>query len=426
MKIIYLHQYFATPSMPGGTRSYELASRLVEYGHEVHVVTTDRALGPSSHGWRESIEGGIHVHWTAVPYANQMNVPRRIAAFARFALRAMSKAVELRGDVVFATSTPLTIAIPGLWAARRNSIPLVFEIRDLWPDVPIAMGFLRNPLARWAARKLELVAYSGSERIVALAPGMKSHVLSKGIEEHRVAMIPNGCDIDLFSRQQEHVAALRESTEWLRGRRLVVYCGAIGLVNGVDYLVRLAANVRRRDPEVRFAVIGAGRMEPFVRSQAQLHGVLDENFFMLGELPKQEAATWVCAADIAVALINGPEILWRHATQNKFFDALAAGKPIANNFRGWQSETAVEANAGLILNADDTELAANELLERLHDSAWMREAGRNAAALGISRFNRDQHAEQLNSVLLSAVDDYRRRNETPARTDVNPDRIAPP
>ena len=196
----------------------------------------------------------------------------------------------------------------------------------------------------------------------------------------------------------------------------------------MDYLVRLAAAARRHDPEVRFAVIGAGRMEAFVRDQARIHGVLDENFFMLGELPKREAATWVCAADIAVALIAGPEILWRHATQNKFFDALAAGKPIANNFRGWQSEIAEEANAGLILDANDTELAASQLIGRLHDSVWLQEAGRNAATLGASRFNRDRHAEQLNSVLLSAVEDYRRRNEAQARNDkrVDADRITPP
>ena len=409
MKIIYLHQYFTTPRMAGGTRSYELATRLVGLGHEVHMITSDRSSGDKQTSpWRETEEGGIRVHWTAVSYRNEMSPVKRIAAFVTFGLRAMRKASELKGDVIFATSSPLTIAIPAIWASYRNRIPMVFEIRDLWPAVPIAMGVIRNPLARWAALRLERMAYERAERVVALAPGMKDHVVSKGIPDENVSIIPNGADVELFSAHPES-ENLREKLRWLDHRPLVVYCGAIGQVNGVDYLAHVAAEVAKIDSEIRFAVIGSGRLEPQVRDTASSLGILNKNFFLMGELVKEQAATWVRTADMTIALITGPEILWRHATQNKFFDSLAAGKPVANNFTGWQSEIAVEEEAGLILDSDDYSMAAKQLVAKLADPDWMKRASANAAALGRTRFNRDAHAKQLAAVLNDALRDYRQR-----------------
>ena len=87
MKIIYLHQYFNTPDMAGGTRSYEFARRLVDGGHDVHMVTTDQAMQESSK-WRITTEAGITVHWAPVYYNNTMSFIRRIVSFFLFAIRA--------------------------------------------------------------------------------------------------------------------------------------------------------------------------------------------------------------------------------------------------------------------------------------------------------------------------------------------------
>ena len=156
MKIVYLHQCVVTPDMPGGTRSYEMGRRLVEAGHEVHMITSDQSgrIG-ASEGWRFTEEAGIHVHWTTVPYGNEMPYGERIKAFFLFAWRSAREAARVGGDLVFATSTPLTIALPAVYAAKRCGIPMVFEVRDLWPAVPIALGALKNPLSRRLARRLE-------------------------------------------------------------------------------------------------------------------------------------------------------------------------------------------------------------------------------------------------------------------------------
>jgi hypothetical protein len=148
MRIVYLHQYFITPQMAGGSRSYEMARRLVAAGHEVHMVTSDQTGKDDGTRWRASVETGINVHCTPVGYDNEMAYRQRIGAFLRFAWRAARKARELGPDIIFATSTPLTIAIPAAYAARRCRVPMVFEVRDLWPAVPIAIGAIRNPSLR--------------------------------------------------------------------------------------------------------------------------------------------------------------------------------------------------------------------------------------------------------------------------------------
>ena len=402
MKIIYLHQYFLTPSMAGGTRSYEMARRLVRAGHQVHMVTTDQRSSGNAPDWRESNEAGILVHWANVPYSNHMNVAQRLAAFAVFAMKATAMAARLDADVLFATSTPLTIAIPALLTSAWKRIPFVFEVRDMWPDVPIAMGVIRNPLVTRLARWLEKLTYRRAAHVVALAPGMREDIIAKGIAAEKVSVIPNGCDLDVFSAPPGH-ASPREEFAWLGKRKLVLFAGTIGLVNGVDYLVRLARGVSVVDPEVRFAVIGAGRERDAVRALAQREGVLNQNFFMLDAVPKTELARWLHAADLIVALFTGPRVIWKDAVQNKFFDALAAGKPIANNFDGWQSRIAADAGIGLILDPQDIEQAAQQLVAALHDESWLSSVPDKARALAEGPFNRDTLALQLQDVLAKAA-----------------------
>jgi glycosyltransferase involved in cell wall biosynthesis len=402
MRIVYLHQYFSTPSMAGGARSYQMARRLVALGHEVFMVTSDQQPRAGTSPWRESQEAGIRVFWAAVPYDNTMSYRHRIRAFLSFAWRAARKAAELRGDVVFATSTPLTIALPAVYAARRAKCPMVFEVRDLWPAVPIAIGALRNPLLKAAASWLERFAYRNATEIVALAPGMAESIAASGYPSGSITVIPNGCDLDVFGGT-DGGRALRASNAWLAERPLLVFAGTFGLVNGMDYLVRLAAAIARLDPDVRLVGVGTGREFEATKTLAAQLGVLDKTLFLTGQRPRSEVAAWLQAADMTLALFTGPQIVWRDAVQNKFFDSLAAGKPVANNFAGWQAKVAVEAGAGLILSPTSHDLAAEQVVRVLRDRAWLTTASVAASELARTRFNRDGLAVDLAGVLERAV-----------------------
>ncbi|MCX6360325.1 MAG: glycosyltransferase family 4 protein [Armatimonadetes bacterium] len=401
MRVTYLHQYANLPEHGGPTRSYEMARRLAAAGHQVNLVTSDhRRLHGSPGRWTVTEQAGFTAHWYGLAYANQMGYASRAAAFVRFAAAAAARSADLPADVVYATSTPLTIALPGVWAARRQRCPMVFEVRDLWPEVPIALGALPGPLAP-AARRLERFAYHNSARVVALSPGMRDGVIAAGYPAERITVVPNSCDFDVFDLPPTAGQAIRERTPWLGGRPLALYAGALGKVNGVSAIVRLARHMGSLQPDVRFAIIGDGREEAIVRELALETGVLGASLFMLPPMPKPEVARWLSAATITMStVINVPQ-LWPNSA-NKFFDSLAAGRPIAINHGGWQADLLAETGAGLVLHPTDAADAAAALSRALSDPRWLSGASAAAAELGRSRFSRDALARDLERALREA------------------------
>lgn len=387
--------------MPGGSRAYEMARRLVSSGHEVHMVTSYRLQDIKDTGWFKTEEAGIHVHWLPVPYTNHMGYTNRIKSFFRFAIRAAQKAASLDGDVIFATSTPLTIALPGAYAARRNRIPMVFEVRDLWPELPIAIGALKDPVSRWAARRLERFAYRHAARVVALSPGMAEGVVRTGYPEDRISIIPNSADLNLFSYDSERADRFRREHPELGTGPVVLYAGTLGRINGVVYMVHLAAHVREKHPEIRFVVIGSGQEEEHIQAVAREHGVYADNFFMYPRLPKKDVVDAFSAASIVTSwFIDLPEMEANSA--NKFFDGLASGTAIAINYGGWQAELLRETGAGVILSRDYEE-AATQLVDLLNDSVRLERAGNAARKLAEDRFSRDELAAKLEQILLEVA-----------------------
>jgi glycosyltransferase involved in cell wall biosynthesis len=405
MKISYLHQYYNTPDMIGGTRSHEMARRLVARGHDVTLITSWR-VPDEKRGWFQTEEEGVHVHWIPVPYSNRMSYGRRIRAFLQFAWQSAIRAAAIPADVVFATSTPLTIALPAIYASRRQNVPMVFEVRDLWPELPIAMGAVRNPLLKVGSRWLEKYAYGNASRVVALSPGMRDGVVRVGYSPERVTVIPNSADLDLFDPECSDGSAFRSEHSELLDAPLVVYSGTIGKINGVDYLVRIAAAARDQRLAANFVVVGEGQDEGRVRREAERLGVLRRNFHMLPSVPKRDMPKVLAAADVALSLFIDLKPMWANSA-NKFFDALASGTPVAINYGGWQADLLKQTGAGVVLPANDPERAARLLGDLLGDVSRHRAAGRAARLLAEQRFSRDVLADQLERVLRGAVEGSR-------------------
>lgn len=404
MKITYLHQYFNTPSMSGGTRSYEMAKRLVAMGHEVTMITSWREPTEEVE-WFETCESGIKVCWLPIEYSNHMSYRERIKAFFRFATLAARKASSMSADIVFATSTPLTIAFPGIIAAKRLRVPMVFEVRDLWPELPIAIGAIKNPLLKYAASLLEKIAYRNAARVVALSPGMKAGVIRAGFPEHRVEVIPNSADLELFDPANTTAGTFLTDKPELIGRKIVMYAGTLGVINGVGYLVRTAKEALEAGSDIRFVIVGAGAELDKIVRDAQESDVLGRNLHIYPPVPKENMPSVLASADIAVSLFVDLEPMWANSA-NKFFDALAAAKPIAINYGGWQADIIEEAGAGFRLPADDPKLAFSLISEFIHDEKALQAAAGASRGVATAMFDREHLAQQLERVFLDVRDEY--------------------
>lgn len=401
MRIVYLHQYYNTPAMSGGTRSYEMARRWSAAGHDVHVVTSSREARHRRE-WRQTIEDGVTVHWCTVPYDNAMSFADRIRAFVRFSTLASRKTLQLRPDVIFATSTPLTIIIPAAIGKLLRRAPLVFEVRDLWPELPIATGYLKNPVLKMAARALESFSYRVSAQVVALSPGMADGVAKAGVARERITIAPNACDIERFDVDAAIGQQYRDQQPWLGDRPLVVYCGTLGWINGVGYLARVAAAMASINPDVAFAVYGSGRDHESVRALANELGVLERNFFMMGRVAKSEMPAILSAATVATSLfLPIPEMCANSA--NKFFDALAAGRPVAINYGGWQAGLLAHSGAGIVLDPTDPHRSALDLQAIITDTGRLGLARQAARNLAREKFSRDVISSRVLAAVESAL-----------------------
>lgn len=401
MRIVYIHQYYCNPQMAGGIRSYEQARRLVERGHEVHVVTTDITEGKRELGWRETNDDGVHVHWFSVPYANTMSYARRLRAFAEFMALATVKATRIKADLVFATSTPLTVAVPGVLASKLSRSPFVFEVRDLWPEVPIKMGALRNPVARRLAGGLANFAYRNASEVIALSPGMAAGVTARR-PGTRTTMIPNAADIAMFDVKPAAVQRFRARHEWLGDRPLIVYTGALGKVNGVEYLVHAARRMQEIDPDVQVLIVGHGMEWEPTKALAKSYGLLDDTVHMWPKVPKSDLPVILGAATMSTSFVRPIKALWDNSA-NKFFDALAASRPIAINHGGWQADLLNETGAGLVLDPEDAADAGEKFAKYVRDDQWLSRARAAAHTLAVERFSRDLLFDRFEQVLNRTV-----------------------
>lgn len=400
MKITYIHQYFATPQSNGGIRSYEMAKRLVEQGHEVNVITTSAFL-PSpekySEQWNLDSIDGIKLHIYKLPYSNNIPFWKRIIIFLTFCLKSTLYARSIKTDIVFATSTPLTIAIPGVLSARKNKVPFIFEVRDLWPDVPIALGILKNPISQFLAKSLEKWAYKNASHIIALSPGMAEGV-KKSSANSKVSIIPNASDLELFSVDDKLGLAYRKKHDWLGDRPLCVYTGTFGKVNNLSYIVNVAKETLSLNPEVRFALIGTGAQFELLKEKSLDNGTFNKNLFFLPPVPKSELPQILNAADISISTVLPIKELW-HNSANKFFDALAASRPIAINHYGWQADLIENQQVGLVMPPDSPKDAAIALNSYLSDRSKMQQLQRNSLELAQNEFSRDLLFEKFSQVI---------------------------
>ena len=388
MRITYIHQHFVLPGEPGGSRPYEFARRMAAAGHEVTMICgRDEAM--------DKTVDGIHVRRLAIPYRNEMSKRERIVSFFNFLVRASAVAARVPADVIYASSTPLTVAVPGIVAKFTQRAPLVAEIRDLWPEVPIKLGYLNNPVAIFLAKQLEKAFYAASSEVVALSPSMADGV-KEVAPKKRVTVIPNASDFERFDVPAEQRAAFRKEQGW--GDDVVaVYAGGFGMSYQLEWLVDLAAQLRRDGVEnVRFVLLGQGSDSDALYQRAENAG-LDADAMFLGRQPKEAVAKYVSAADIALSPLRDDPCLEGNSL-NKVFDAMAASRPVVFNHGGWLEEAATEHDAGWRLSRD-IPAAAKRFAEIISDRDGMRAAGQRNRELGEKRFARDSLYNQLIEVL---------------------------
>ncbi|MEG0868747.1 MAG: glycosyltransferase family 4 protein [Hafnia sp.] len=389
MRVLYFHQHFSTPQGAVGIRSYEMARRLISQGHQVTMVCGSYGGGmtgltvPFVAGKRVGLVDGIDVIEFDLSYSNSDGFLKRAASFLKFALRSIGVAMTARYDLVFATTTPLTAGIPGICARWLRRKPFVFEVRDLWPELPKAMGVIKNPLILGAMSVLEWVSYRSAHRLVGLSPGIVEGIVKRGVPASKVAMIPNGCDLGIFNTPVQ---------SWLPkgvspGQLMAIFAGTHGMANKLDAVLDTAQVLKQRGrDDIRLVLIGQGKLKPALMKRAQTEGL--DNVIFHDPVNKERLSGLMASADIGLQVLANVPAFYYGTSPNKFFDYIAAGLPVLNNYPGWLAKMISEEDCGFAVPPDDPEVFADALISAADDRESLKAKGARGRELAMRKFDR--------------------------------------
>ena len=373
MNILYIHQYFKTPKEPGGTRSYWIAQELIKNGHEVTMITADPQAKQKR---REIVIDEIKVVYLQEAYSQNMSISTRLKAFLGFVWKSINEARKHKNiDLVIATSTPLTVGITALYMKWFKKTPYIFEVRDLWPEVPIQMGAFKSPLIVKPTRWFEKTIYKNAEHVIALSPGMQDGVI-KYIPKGKTTMIPNMAKMDEFWPREKNMV-LAQKLGLKPDSFKIVHFGSLGIANGAHTIIA-SAKLMKDVEDVEFLFVGGGATEKALQSEVNKHQL--DNVKFLGRFPMKEVSEIVNFCDVSMVSFLDLPILYTNSP-NKLFDSLSAGKPIIVNSAGWTKEMVEEHNCGYYVNPNKPQELADKIIHLKENPETVEKMGENSRIL---------------------------------------------
>jgi glycosyltransferase involved in cell wall biosynthesis len=406
VKILLIHQAFASPKEAGGTRHYEFAQHCLRAGNQFSIVASDLsyATGARVEGARglvtEQAVNGVRVLRAYTLPCLHRSFAWRIVSFLSFTVT--SALAGLRAgpvDVVMGTSPPIFQAASAWLVSALRRKPFLLEIRDLWPEFAINMGVLKNPLLILLSRWLERFLYWRATHILVNSPAYRDYLIHQRIDAAKVSLISNGVDPDMFQPEAKGERIRKEFG--LDGKFVVTYAGALGLANDIPVILKAAERLRD-DDSIRFLLVGDGKERPKMEQMGRELKL--QNVIFAGARPKSEMPDFLAASSACLATLQNIP-MFKTTYPNKVFDYMAAGRPTILGIDGVIRNVMDACGGGIFVQPGSGEAIANAILS-LRDNPQKAEAmGRAARNHVVRNFNRKQQAQAFVELLQQLTHD---------------------
>ncbi len=410
MRILYVSQYFPPEAGATQTRSYEMARNLVQLGHQVTMIAEipNHPSGIIPADYRGKIFeradlDGIEVIRVWVKASPIKDFRRRMSFYLSFTLTSSLAGIFLARrtfDLVYVTSPPLFVGLTGIFLRQVRRIPLVLEIRDLWPEAAVALGELSNPtFIRWAER-LEQACYQHAKQIVGVTQGILQRLLERGIAPQKLTLIPNGANTELFKYNPAGRKRIRGQLE-LDDKFVAIYAGIHGLAQGLATILETAHSLQDH-PEIHFLFIGDGPKKAELLSMAKRLALTNVTF--LPEQPRQQIPDYLSAADVALIPLRKLD-LFTGALPSKLFDAWACQRPVLLSVAGEARQVMETCGGGLFVQPEDPEAWRENILYLQQNPALRESMGNNGRLFTERHYSRKHLAQQLAQLLEKILSD---------------------
>lgn len=403
MKVAVVYQFYQSHLAPGHSLIFELTQYLAGRGHQVSVVTGEtgymRSDQPTLPWYRRLLrrerEGTVEIVRTFTYSELHRSYLGRLLSFISFSITApLGLLLVAKPDVVLASSPPI-FPIFSVWLiCKLRRIPLVFEVRDLWPESAVQMGLLRNRGLIAIMAWMEKVLYNQAARIVTLTRGIRDDIVARGWAAEKIEVVTCGVDTQMLYPDPDAGLAIRRLLGW-EDCRVVLYLGALGEANNLD--VVLEAAWLSQDDRLRFLLIGDGMKRPWLEARVAELGL--DNVRILPPIPKVEVRAYINAADLCVVtLLDIP--LFLGAIPTKLIDYMACGRPVLCGVAGEAGGIVESAGAGVMFKANDAARLVGLVAELGSDKPRCDAMGLHAVAYVRHHFDAQQNRQAMEALLL--------------------------
>jgi colanic acid biosynthesis glycosyl transferase WcaI len=407
MRILLLSTYFRPDVASTGVIMSKLADEFAGRGHEVTVLTTvphyaESGIWPEYAGKLIQTEdsGGIRIHrlYTHVP-RDRANIMHRMLAYGSFSALALLRGVVLpRQDVILVPSPPLSNGVLAHLLELARGTPFVYNVQDIWPEVLVRAGALKDAKMIARLRRMEDSVYRHAAGVAVISEGFRQNLLAKGVPDEKISVIPNFIDTEFITpRSRNNVFS---KAQGLDDKFVVLFAGNMGFSQGLETVID-AARLLKNKPEIQFMMVGSGAGKVQAEEYAEKLGLNNMRFLPYQPqemLPEMYGASDVCLIPLRRGFSS-------ESVPCKLFTIMAAGRPavaaIDRESETWQLVNRGEC--GTCVEPESPDQMANAILGYYENAQARAQAGRAARALVEREFQAARIADQYLDVLERAA-----------------------
>ncbi|RKZ52969.1 MAG: glycosyltransferase WbuB [Candidatus Parabeggiatoa sp. nov. 3] len=382
MHFLILSQYFLPETGAPQIRLAATIRELRHLGHQVEVVTalpnypTGQIFADyRGHFYQKENWEGVPVHRVWM-YAAQGAGIKRLLNYFSFMLTALWGLLKAqKPDYLFVESPPLFLGITGYVCAKWWRVPFIFNVADLWPDTVKALGLMHEGFALRIAEKLERWLYRKANYVTVVTESVRQILINeKQVPAHKVLLLPNGVDTQLFQPQPAD-AAFRASLGLPEDKHLILYAGTHGYAHGMEVILQAAQLLT--ETNVLFLCVGGGSDKARIQQLCEQKAL--KNVLFWDSQPPELIARLYSLALAGLSTFRDSK--WLECTRPaKTLPIMASGKPVLFSSAGEGAQLVAEAQAGIVVAPGDDKGLANAVRRLINDPAYATQLGNNGRA----------------------------------------------
>lgn len=409
MKILYVSQYFPPEMGAPAARAAELARHWALAGHHVSVLTgfPNHPTGSVPLEWRSRLRhltykekvGDVDVFRTWLWPLPNRKAHERMRNYASFCISAAIRGLAIpRPDVIIASSPQLLVGLSGWWLSFSRQIPLVFEVRDLWPESLTAVGVSgENSLLHHVLAAVARFLYERAHCIVVVTPAFREHLMNRWhVPAEKIAIVENGVETGLFAPASSAANLALRRDLGADDKFLVCYIGTMGMAHGLETLLDAAAKLQRQNPAVQFLLVGEGAEKERIKTLAQSRDLTNVRF--VDQQPREKIPAIISASDACLVLLKKTDV-FKTVIPTKMLEFMSCARPVILGVDGQARKIVEHAEAGLIIEPESAEALVAAIHRFIADRELSETMGKKGREFILENLSRGRTADKYLAVL---------------------------